>query len=85
MKLLEKIVLAYDFSANSKHLEETAIALAKVFHSKIFPIHVLPDDILNGNVRAYMIKIAESNLKNTAERLKDASYARIWSSTRRYC
>ncbi len=72
MKLLETILMAHDFSASSKNMEETAIEMAKVFNSKIIPIHMLPDDIVNENVRDYMIKIAKEKLKSTAERLKEA-------------
>lgn len=75
MKLLEKILLAHDFSASSKHVEETAIKLAKVFHSKIIPIHVLPDDIVNENVRTHVTKVAGEKLKEVTTRLKNANVA----------
>ncbi|UII76499.1 universal stress protein [Flagellimonas sp. HMM57] len=73
MKLLEKILLAHDFSASSKHVEETAIKLGKVFHSKIIPIHVLPDDIVNEKVRTQITKVAEGKLRDVVTRLKEAN------------
>lgn len=42
MKLLEKILLATDFSKSSKNLVKNAIGLAKTFNSKIILVHVLP-------------------------------------------
>ncbi len=71
MKLLKKVLWAHDFSAASKQVEETAVKLATVFHSTIIPIHVLPDDIINDNVRAHVIKKAEEKLEGTVSRLQD--------------
>ena len=42
MKLLEKILLATDFSKSSDNVVENAIVLAKTFNSKIILVHVLP-------------------------------------------
>ncbi len=62
MKLLEKILLATDFSKSSENLLEYAINLAKTFHSQIIPVHVLPDDIANEKAKLLLsqdIKLTE--------------------------
>ncbi|MGB5203468.1 universal stress protein [Eudoraea sp.] len=51
MRLLEKILLATDFSKSSHKTLKSAIALAKAFQSKIILIHVLPNNIKNEKVR----------------------------------
>lgn len=70
MKLLEKILLAQDFGKSSENVVETAIELAKIFHAKIIPIHVLPDDIVNEKVKLLLNEAATTKLEETAERIK---------------
>ncbi len=72
MKLLENILLADDFSKSSKNVVETAIELAKVLKSKIIPIHVLPDDIVNDKVKLLLKETALMKLEETAEKIKSA-------------
>ncbi|WP_350285314.1 universal stress protein [uncultured Croceitalea sp.] len=72
MKLLEKILWANDFSAVSKHVEETAMELAKVFNSKVVPVHVLPNDIINEGIRTKVTRMAEEKLKEATLRLEGA-------------
>lgn len=71
MKLLEKILLAHDFSKSSENVVQTAIELAKIFHSKVIPIHVLPDDIVNEKVKLLLDETAIKKLEETAERIKN--------------
>ncbi|MBK7409924.1 MAG: universal stress protein [Saprospirales bacterium] len=70
MKLLEKILLAHDFSKSSENVVQTVIELAKIFHSKVIPIHVLPDDIVNEKVKLLLNEAAMIKLEETAERIK---------------
>ena len=70
MKLLQKILLAHDFSKSSEQVVATAITLAKVFHAKIIPIHVLPDDNLNEKVKLLLHETATQKLEQTADRIK---------------
>ncbi|RKN79678.1 universal stress protein [Ulvibacterium marinum] len=71
MKLLEKILLAQDFSKSSQNLVHSAIELAKIFESKIVPIHVLPDDIINKKVKALLNETAMTKLEETAQRIEN--------------
>ena len=71
MKLLEKILLAQDFSKSSQNLVHSAIELAKIFESKIVPIHVLPDDIVNKKVKALLNETAMTKLEETAQRIEN--------------
>lgn len=70
MELLQKIILAHDFSKSSENVVTTAIELARIFHSKVIPIHVLPDDIVNEKVRLLLHETATTKLEKTAERIK---------------
>jgi universal stress protein E len=45
MKLLEKILLATDFSKPAEDALQSAIVVAKAFHSKIILIHVFPEEL----------------------------------------
>ncbi len=63
MKLLEKILLATDFSTTSDYVVENAIVLAKIFQSKITLLHVLPDDINNEKAKELLDKGATNQLK----------------------
>lgn len=63
MKLLDKILLATDFSKSSNNVVENAIVLAKTFQSKITLIHVLPDNINNDKVKVLLDKGATNQLK----------------------
>ncbi|WP_422081599.1 universal stress protein [Ulvibacterium sp.] len=71
MKLLEKILLAQDFSKSSQNLVHSAIELAKIFESKIVPIHVLPDDIVNKKVKALLNETAMTKLEETVQRIEN--------------
>ena len=70
MKLIEKILLTYDFSNSSKNVLATAIELAKIFQSTIVPIHVLPDDIVNEKVKALLEETATQKLEEAAKLIK---------------
>ena len=49
---------------------ETAIEFAKIFQSKLIPIHVLPDDIMNEKVKSLLTETAMMKLEETGERIK---------------
>ncbi|MCK5279717.1 MAG: universal stress protein, partial [Cyclobacteriaceae bacterium] len=71
MKLLEKILLAIDFSRSSENIVENAIVMAKIFQSKIILIHVLPDDIKNEKVRLSLNEVAIKQLGVIRERIEN--------------
>lgn len=69
MKLLERILFAQDFTEASKKTEQTAIELARIFQSKVVPIHVLPEDIMNPKVKSLLNKMALEELQKTVVRI----------------
>jgi len=71
MKLLEKILLAADFSNSTDNVVENAIGLAKTFQSKIALIHVLPDDITNEKARLLLNDAAITQLELISEKIKE--------------
>ncbi|TGV04849.1 universal stress protein [Flavivirga rizhaonensis] len=72
MKLLENILLADDFSKSSDNVLQTAIELAKVMQSKITPIHILPDDIVNEKVKTLLNETALVKLNETMKIIENA-------------
>lgn len=70
MKLLEKILLATDFSKSSENVVKNAIGLAKTFQSKIMLVHVLPDDIKNEKIRLLLTEAAIKRLDTINESIK---------------
>jgi len=72
MKLLETILLADDFSESSKNVINTAIEFAKVMQSKIIPIHVLPDDIVNKKVKTLLNETALTKLNEVQKNIEAA-------------
>lgn len=70
MKLLEKILLAADFSQSTDNVVENAIGLAKTFQSQIILIHVLPDDITNDKARLLLNDAAIKQLGIINEKIK---------------
>lgn len=69
MQLIDKILLANDFSKASKNTVATAIELAKTFEAEVVPIHVLPDDLVNEKVQSLLRETATEKLQETVERL----------------
>ncbi len=69
MKLLDKILLAHDFSKSSENVISTAIGLAKIFHSNVSLIHVLPDDIDNDKVKRLLDETATHKLAETVKHI----------------
>lgn len=63
MKLLEKILVPVALEKNHNPHLETAVALAKTFHSKLILIHVLPEQARNESVNAYVLKYVEKDLE----------------------
>jgi len=72
MKLLERILLASDFSKSSENLLEYAINLAKTFHSQIILVHVLPDDIANEKAKLLISQAALKQLEDIRNKIKSA-------------
>ncbi len=70
MKLLERILLASDFSKSSENLLEYAINLAKTFHSQIILVHVLPDDIANEKAKLLISQAALKQLEDIRNKIK---------------
>ena len=71
MKLIERILLAHDFSESSENVVITAIEFSKIFQTEVVPIHVLPDDINNEKVKALLHQTASQKLEETVERLQN--------------
>jgi nucleotide-binding universal stress UspA family protein len=70
MKLLERILLATDFSKSSENLLEYAINLARTFHSQIIPVHVLPDEIANEKAKLLISQAALKQLEDIRNKIK---------------
>jgi universal stress protein E len=70
MKLIDKILLANDFSKSSDNVVVTGMELGKIFHSEVLPVHVLPDEEMNEKVKALLHETARAKLKETADKLK---------------
>ncbi len=70
MKLLDKILLATDFSESSENVVKDAIDLAKAFESEITLIHVLPSDIKDEKVRLLLKAAATERLEAINDRFK---------------
>ena len=71
MKLLEKILWADDFSAVSKDVESMAKKISSVFDSTIIPMYVLPDDILDENLRVQAREKVAEKLEAKVSRLRE--------------
>ena len=70
MILLDKILVALDFSESSQNVILSGIELAKVFESTIVPVHILPDDIVNKKVKSMLNQTALAKLKETEDLIK---------------
>jgi len=71
MKLLEKILLAVDFGESMENLVQSSIELAKIFDSKVIPVHVLPNDIQNEKVNSLLQDMALKRLDETVLRIQN--------------
>lgn len=69
MKLLERILLATDFSNSAVTLFEYAIGLAKTFQSQIILVHVLPEDITNEKAKLLLRQAAVKQLNEIREKM----------------
>lgn len=72
MKLLDKILLAQDFSEDSNTVVENAMVLAKVFQSEVVPIHVLPKNIVNEKAKSLLHETALKRLEETVNTIKSS-------------
>lgn len=75
MKLLDKILVALDFSESSNNLVSSAIELAKAFESTIVLIYVLPDNILDEKVRTLLNDTALNKLRAAVNQIEDEGLA----------
>ncbi len=71
MDLLKTILLPLDFTISIEYTMVIATELAKVFQSRLSPTHVLPDDISNEKINAFLRSSALEKLKAAASRIKD--------------
>ncbi|MCW5518257.1 universal stress protein [Aureitalea sp. L0-47] len=71
MKLLEKILVALDFSNSSENVLANAIEMAKIFDSTIIPIHILPDNISNDKVRESLQETTVTKLQEVEKQISD--------------
>ena len=71
MKLLDKILLATDFSKSSDNIVESAISLSKIFQSKIIILHVLPKEINNEKVRLLINEAVKDQLGLVKEKIEN--------------
>jgi universal stress protein E len=69
MKLINRILLANDFSKSSENVVATATELAKIFNSEVVPIHILPDDVTNDKVKLLLHDTATNRLQQTVDHL----------------
>ncbi len=69
MKIIERILLAQDFSKSSENLVATAMELAKIFNCEVVPMHVLPDNLTNEKVKLLLQEAAAKKLQETAKKL----------------
>ncbi|WP_299670025.1 universal stress protein [uncultured Polaribacter sp.] len=70
MKILDKILMAQDFSESSKNVLETAMELSKIFQSEIIPVHIIPDDTVTEKARLLLREMALLKLEETAKKIK---------------
>ncbi|MBN2318878.1 MAG: universal stress protein [Acidobacteria bacterium] len=70
MKLLEKILLATDFSKPADNALQSAIAVAKMFHSKIILMHVFPEGQLSTLARDRVISATSEELQRIQVEIK---------------
>lgn len=71
MKLLDKILLATDFSKSSENIVDSAIRLSKIFQSRIILLHVLPKEIKNEKVEKLVNEAVKDQLRLTRERIEN--------------
>ena len=71
MKLLERILLAEDFTESSRNVVTSAIELAKIFEAKLIPIHVLPKELGDKKVETLLKDTAMLRLNETVKRISE--------------
>lgn len=72
MEILERILLATDFSKSNDNVIESAIGLSKTFKSKVVLLHVLPGDISNQKAKELLDEVATKHLKKLNKTLVKA-------------
>ena len=69
MQILEKILLATDFTKSNENAIESSIVMAKTFGSKIILLHVLPKDLGSEKAKLLLDRAAKSELNKLRERM----------------
>lgn len=72
MKLLNKILLATDFSKSAENATEMAIKLAKTFDAKIILLHVLPVEAEIDSIKELLNLAVNSKFDHLKKRIADA-------------
>jgi nucleotide-binding universal stress UspA family protein len=72
MKLLNKILLATDFSKSSENVTKMAIKLAKKFDAKIVLLHVLPNEADIDSIRELLNLAVKTKFDQIKENIKTA-------------
>ena len=72
MKLLNKILLATDFSKSSENVTEMAIKLAKTFDAKIILLHVLPVAAEIDSIKELLNLAVKTRFKQLKEKIKQS-------------
>ena len=62
MKLIEKILLPVDVSADNADQISAAIKLADAYNSEIILMYVVPDDDLQDTLKSIVLKAAKTSL-----------------------
>lgn len=72
MQILEKILLATDFTESNENAIESAIVLAKTFQSKIILLHVLPKNVGNNKAKKLLDHAAQKQFEKIVKRMHKA-------------
>lgn len=71
MKLLERILIAIDFSEPTDNIVENSIAMAKAFQSTICLMNVLPDDIYDDKAKKLLVEASTNLLDEINNKIKN--------------
>jgi universal stress protein E len=71
MQILERILLATDFTTSNNNAIESAICLGKTFNSKIVLLHVLPKDVGNAKAQLLLDQAARQELERISQHIQE--------------
>lgn len=72
MKLINRILVATDFSKPARNVLNTAMMFAKTFNSTITLVHVLPEEIDNEKVSKLVNHALKTEMEEAAEKVANA-------------